>query len=50
LEQQTIIAKQQRELTANAINADIERRAALAGNFAQVTGTLTESLQNFRMP
>jgi hypothetical protein len=50
LEQQTIIAKQQRESTANAINAEIERRAALAGNFAQVTGTLTESLQNFRMP
>lgn len=50
LEQQTIIAKQQRESTANAINAEIARRAALAGNFAQVTGTLTESLQNFRMP
>jgi hypothetical protein len=50
LEQQTIIAKQQRESTANAINAEIERRAALAGNLAQVTGTLTNSLQNFRMP
>jgi len=50
LEQQTIMAKQQRESTANAINAEIERRTALAGNFAQVTGTLTQSLQNFRMP
>ena len=50
LEQQTIIAKQQRESTANAINAEIARRAGLATNFAQVTGTLTESLQNFRMP
>ena len=50
LEQQTIMAKQQRESTANAINAEVARRAALAGNFAQVTGTLTESLQNFRMP
>ena len=50
LEQQTIIAKQQREATTNAINADIERRANLAGNMAQVTSTLTNSLQNFRMP
>ena len=50
LEQQTIIAKQQRESTANAINSEIQRRTALAGNFAQVTGTLTQSLQNFRMP
>ena len=50
LEQQTIMAKQQRESTANAINAEIQRRTALAGNFAQVTGTLTQSLQNFRMP
>ena len=50
LEQQTILAKQQREATTNAINADIERRASLAGNMAQVTGTMTDSLQNFRMP
>ncbi len=50
LEQQTIIAKQQREATTNAINADIARRANLAGNMAQVTSTLTDSLQNFRMP
>jgi hypothetical protein len=50
LEQQTIIAKQQREATTNAINTDISRRANLAGNMAQVNGTLTESLQNFRMP
>jgi hypothetical protein len=50
LEQQTIIAKQQREMTANAINADISRRASLVGNMNQVTGTLTDSLQNFRMP
>ena len=49
LEQQTILAKQQREATANTINADIRRRASLAGNMAQVTGTLTDSLQNFRM-
>jgi hypothetical protein len=50
LEQQTLVAKQQREATANAINADIARRANLAGNLAQVTGTLTDSLVNFRMP
>jgi hypothetical protein len=50
LEQQTILAKQQREATTNAINADISRRANLSGNMSQVTNTLTESLQNFRMP
>jgi hypothetical protein len=50
LEQQTILAKQQRESTTNTINADIERRASLAANLQQVTGTLTNSLQTFRMP
>ena len=50
LEQQTILAKQQRESTTNAINADIQRQANISGNMAQVTGTLTNSLQNFRMP
>jgi hypothetical protein len=50
LEQQTILAKQQREATTNTINADIERQAGLAANIAQVTGSLTDSLQNFRMP
>src|SRR5436190_19206596 len=50
LEQQTILSKQQREATANAINADISRRANLSENMSQVTSTLTESLQNFRMP
>ena len=50
LEQQTILAKQQREATTNTINADIQRQASLAANMAQVTGTLTDSLQNFRMP
>ena len=50
LEQQTILAKQQREATTNLINADITRNASLAGNIAQVAGTLTDSLQNFRMP
>ena len=40
----------QREATTNAINADISRRASLAGNMAHVTSTLTTSLQNFRMP
>jgi hypothetical protein len=50
LEEQTIAAKQQRESTANTINADIERQASLSANLAQVTGTLTDSLQNFRMP
>ena len=49
LEEQTILAKQQREATTNAINADIQRRASLAGNMAQVTGTMTNSLQTFRM-
>jgi hypothetical protein len=50
LEQQTIIAKQQRDATTSAINADISRQSTLAGNMAQVSGTLTDSLQNFRMP
>ena len=50
LEQQTIAAKQQREGTTTAINADIQRQATLAVNLAQVTGTLTDSLENFRMP
>lgn len=50
LEQQTLVAKQQRESTTNAINADISRRASLVGNMNHVTGTLTNSLQNFRMP
>ncbi|MGH9739606.1 MAG: hypothetical protein ACRD4X_13630 [Candidatus Acidiferrales bacterium] len=50
LEEQTILAKQQREATTNSINADIERRANLAGNMAQVTSTLTSSLQSFQMP
>jgi hypothetical protein len=50
LEQQTIVAKQQREVTTNTINAEIERQASLAGNMAQVTSTMTDSLQNFRMP
>jgi hypothetical protein len=50
LEEQTILAKQQRESTTNTINADILRQASLAGNMAQVTGTITSSLQNFRMP
>ena len=49
LEQQTILAKQQREATTNSINADISRRANLSGNIAQVTSTLTDSLRNFRM-
>jgi hypothetical protein len=50
LEIQTVLAKQQRESTANAINADVTRRASAAGNLAELTGTLTGSLQNFRMP
>jgi hypothetical protein len=50
LEQNVIAAKQQREATANSINADITRQATLGGNMAQVTGTLGNSLQNFRMP
>ena len=50
LEQQTILAKQQREATTNTINADIARQASLAENMAQVSGSLTSSLQNFRMP
>jgi hypothetical protein len=49
LEVQTIQAKQQREATTNAINADIERRANSAANISQVTGTLSDSLENFRM-
>jgi len=37
-------------MTTNAINTDISRRSSLLGNMNQVTGTLTDSLQNFRMP
>jgi hypothetical protein len=47
---QTILAKQQRESTTNSINADIQRQASLAANMTQMTGTLTNSLQTFRMP
>jgi hypothetical protein len=50
LEQQTILAKEQRESTTNTINADIQRQASLTANLQQVTATLTNSLQNFRMP
>ena len=50
LEVQTVLAKQQREATTNAINSDIVRRESAGGNIAQVTGSLTDSLQNFRMP
>ena len=50
LEQQTIAAKQQREMTTNAINTEISRQTSLSTNLTQVTGTLTSSLQNFRMP
>jgi hypothetical protein len=50
LEQQTIVAKQQRDATTNSINADISRHASLAGNMSQVTSTITDSLENFRMP
>lgn len=50
LEIQTVLAKQQRESTTNAINTDITRRASLAGNLAHVTSSLTDSLQNFRIP
>jgi hypothetical protein len=49
LEQQTILAKQQRDATTNAINTDIDRQENMASNMAQVTGTITSSLQNFRM-
>jgi len=50
LEQQTIVAKQQRDATTTAINADISRQASLAGNMSRVTSTITDSLENFRMP
>jgi hypothetical protein len=49
LELQTILLKQQRDATTNAINLDIGRQATIAGNIAQVTGSLTSSLQTFRM-
>jgi hypothetical protein len=39
-----------RDWNSNTINADIQRQASFAANMAQVTGTLTDSLQNFRMP
>ena len=45
LEQQTIVAKQQRDSTANAINLDIGRQASMGANLSQVTGTITDSLR-----
>jgi hypothetical protein len=50
LEQQIVTSKQQREMTTDSINADITRQATLASNINQLTGTLTNSLQNFRLP
>jgi hypothetical protein len=50
LELETILAKQQRDQATNSINTDIGREATMASNIAQVTGTITSSLQNFRMP
>jgi hypothetical protein len=50
LEQQTILAKQQRDATTNSIDADILRQASMSGNLSGVTGTITNSLQSFRMP
>lgn len=50
LEQQTIGSKQQREMTTNAINTEISRQSSLGTNLSQVTSSLTNSLQNFRMP
>jgi hypothetical protein len=50
LEQQTILAKQQRDVTATVINTDIARRATMASNMSQLSGTLNGTLQNFRMP
>lgn len=50
LEVQTVLAKQQREATTNTVNSDIARRQSAAGNIAQVTTTLTNSLADFRMP
>jgi len=50
LEQQTIASKQQRETTTDAINAEISRQSSLGANLTQLTGTMSSSLQNFRMP
>ena len=50
LEQQVVASKQQRETTTNAIDTDIARQSTQAGNLNRLTGTLTDSLQNFRMP
>jgi hypothetical protein len=46
LEQNVIATKQQREATANSINAEGERRATLAGNLARDTTTLGNLFQN----
>ena len=50
LEQQVVASKQQREMTTNSIDTDITRQATQAANLNRLTGTLTNSLQNFRMP
>lgn len=50
LEEQTILSKQRREATTNTINADIARQASLASNVAELSTTITSSLETFRMP
>ena len=50
LEQQTVLAQAACESTTNSINADIQRQANLSSNMTQMTGSLTNSLQSFRMP
>lgn len=50
LEQQTIASKQQREMTTNAINVEISRQAKLVGNLNKLSGTLSNTLLNYRMP
>ena len=50
LEQQTILTKQQRDASTNAINTDIGRETSIATNIGQLTGTISNSLETFRMP
>lgn len=50
LEEQTVLAKQQRDATANTINTDIARHATLVANITPLTSTMTSSLQTFRIP
>jgi len=50
LEQQTILAKQARDSSANTTNADISRRLNSAGFGQQLAGGIGQTLNTYRLP